>query len=58
MSKSYCWFVAVRSQSGAVCEVFEFDRRRAAEKFAAAARKKWGFETAISRKEKQPCPQK
>lgn len=50
------WIVAVRSQSGAVCELFEFDAKRAAERFAAAARKKWGFETAIAKKEKQPCP--
>lgn len=58
MSKSSkSWIVAVRSQSGAVVELFEFERKREATSFAASVRKKWGFETAIARKEK-PCSQR
>jgi hypothetical protein len=56
MSKSSkSWIVAVRSQSGDVIEMFEFEKKREATSFAASARKKWGFETAIARKENVPC---
>ena len=57
--KSSSWIVAVRSQSGAVVEMFEFERKRDAASFAASVRKKWGFETAIAkRKEIEPCSRK
>jgi hypothetical protein len=58
MSKSSkSWIVAVRSQSGATVEMFEFEKKREATSFAASVRKKWGFETAIAKKE-QPCSQR
>lgn len=57
--KSSSWIVAVRSQSGATVEMFEFERRRDATSFAASVRKKWGFETAIAKKEEtESCSQK
>ncbi len=56
MSKSSkSWIVAVRSQSGATVELFEFEKKREATSFAASVRKKWGFETAIAKREKEPC---
>ena len=61
MSKSSksSWIVAVRSQSGATVEMFEFEKKRDATSFAASVRKVWGFETAIAkRKETQSCSQK
>lgn len=59
MSKSKSWIVAVRSQSGATVEMFEFERKPDATAFAASVRKKWGFETAIAkRKETEPCSRK
>lgn len=51
MSKSKSWIVAVRSQSGATVEMFEFEKKRDATSFAASVRKKWGFETAITKRE-------
>lgn len=53
MSKSKSWIVAVRSQSGATIEMFEFEKKRDATSFAASVRKKWGFETAITRRRRR-----
>ena len=59
MSKSKSWIVAVRAQSGATVEMFEFERKRDATSFAASVRKKWGFETAITkRRETESCSKK
>ena len=59
MSKSKSWIVAVRSQSGATVEMFEFEKKRDATAFAASVRKIWGFETAIAKREEmKPCSRK